>query len=193
VTRKRMLLGLLIVVGIAATAWDAFPLDDASDRLDLIPRSGMYLTSRDVVLSAREQADFGRARVIRRVYQVRGQRAVLTVLDGSQNRHAVHDPEYCYRGAGWEVTGREAVPLVGGAADLLRLHRGDENTEVLCWYSDGTERHASPTRYWWQATLRRVSLGRSGAEPVLVLVQPYGGEPIDWRAFLDDFPSLLDL
>ena len=79
-----------------------------------------------------------------------------------------------------------------GSAELLRLTNGDDTREALHWFSDGEQRHALPMRFWWQTTLRRLTLGASGEEPVLVILQPFDKRSLDWRAILEAMPALFE-
>src|SRR5205823_6175223 len=111
--------------------------------------------SRELQLEPAESAIYGKARATKRLYQVGAQRFVIIVIDGTNNRHAVHDPLYCFRGAGWSMKDEEPFPIPGGSAKLLRLTNGRDMREALHWFSDGAQRYSSSMRYWWQTTLRR--------------------------------------
>ena len=70
----------------------------------------------------------------------------------------------------------------------VQLKKNDRTAEAMFWFSDGTERHSSALRYWLQTTLRRLSLGRSGEEPLLVILQPLTGTALQWDRLLVRFP-----
>lgn len=191
---KRTLVIVLLIASTALTVtWSAFPLAGAEERLGALPRSGLGFASMEIPLTGEEDAVLGRVHVIKRLYQVRDQRFVLTVIDGAADRHAVHDPLYCFRGAGWQVLARERFAVPGGSAALLKLSKGNENREALFWISDDETRHAEPMRYWWQTTLRRLTFGHSGAEPVLMIAQPYQAERVSWKNLAADFPQMFML
>ena len=118
----------------------------------------------------------------------------MMVIDGGTNRHAVHDPVYCFRGAGWTVRERRLFPLEGGSAAVLKLARGgaDEEQEAMYWISDDQRRYVEPWRYWWQTTMRRLTFGHSGAEPVMVILQPASTGAFDWQRLADHFPVMLN-
>ena len=83
------------------------------------------------------------------------------------------------------------VALPSGQARHVSFEKHGRRAELLFWFSDGAERHASIPRYWWQTMLRRLTCGRSGDEPVLVMLQSYDQRPVDWRTILDkDSPFL---
>ncbi len=178
------LLGLAVLLGVL---WEYYPLQDARTRLDALPLRGSGYAGNDLPLTEAEQGAFEGTRVIKRLYQYGAHQFVLIVIDGSHNRHVVHDPTYCFRGAGWRIAKQASLPLEGGNGKLLRLTRKDEENDVLYWFSDGFERHGSVSRYWVQTTLRRLTLGVSAEEPVLVILRPVEGNAINWRKLVDQF------
>ncbi|MEN9676026.1 MAG: hypothetical protein RIS76_1922 [Verrucomicrobiota bacterium] len=193
-SRSRLLLWVCLGIAVVlAMLWQWLPLPDARGRLSALPASGWRISSRDLPLTDTERSVFGRARVLKRLYQVSGQRVVLIAMDGSQERHAIHDPLYCFRGAGWKVRQSHLLPVPSGNARHLALSKRTVSAEALSWISNGTARHPSPFRYWMQATARRLSLGKSGEEPVLILLQPATGEAVDWTRLLSEFPDLFRL
>jgi EpsI family protein len=192
-TSHRLIWIALACSVILALSWQWFPLAHSGDRLQQLPSQGWRVISREMPLNPNEKAIFGQARVLKRLYQVDGQRVVLVGIDGSQERHAVHDPLYCFRGAGWEVESESEFPVPGGVATRLVLKKGSEKAEAVYWISNGRDRHTSPLRYWWQATWRRLTLGRSGAEPVLIILQPATGEGVRWEKVFQSFPGLFEL
>jgi len=178
------------VAVIAGVAWQFYPLEDASDRLDELPLRGLMFASEDVPVSEVEQSIFAGARVVKRYAQVRGQKVVLTIIDGTGNRHAVHDPLFCFRGAGWEVIDSAEFPVEWGEARRVSLARQGESAEALYWFSDGHRAFGSAMEYWGRTTWRRLTLGASGNEPVLVMLTPIDERPIDWNALLAAWPEL---
>ncbi len=176
-----VLLGLVIVLGIV---WENVDLPDASNRLERIPMEGLGFAGKDLELSEVEEEIFGGANVLNRLYVASGAQYLLTVIDGSNDRHAVHDPMYCFKGAGWGIQSVKEKAMTGGVGKVLKLERDDTTAEALIWYSDGHKKFASPWEYWWSATLRRITLGKSGAEPVLIILQPANGGTLNVdRAF----------
>ncbi|HEX4343713.1 MAG TPA: hypothetical protein VH255_09995 [Verrucomicrobiae bacterium] len=183
-------LGIAIVLGLV---WQFYPLADAQDRVTHLPREGYNIIGEDLPISQDMKDFFGDAYLLRRAYEVNGQRIVVWVIDGTHNRHAVHDPLYCIRGGGWNVESQTPLPITGGTADVIRQTKDGRATESLVWFSDGKTRHASAPRYWWQTTLRRLTLGISGPEPVLINVSPYSTNSVDWHRLADEFPGLFEL
>ena len=76
------------------------------------------------------------------------------------------------------------------ALRLLKLTKGNQQAEVMFWYSDGLSRYSSAPRYWWETTLRRLTLGRSGREPVLVVLERFGDDVVNWQRLADQFVVL---
>lgn len=170
---------------VASLVWQFVPLQGAEYRLMLLPTRGIGFTSQGAALSAPEVKSLGAAIAVRRMYHFDDQRLIATLVDATQNRHAVHDPLYCFTGSGWKVSNDRPIPVPAGTARHIAFERRGKRAELIFWFSDGKTRHASMSQYWWQTTLRRLTLGRCGDEPVLVLLQSYDADPIDWRPVLD--------
>lgn len=183
----------LILAVILGLVWQFFPLSDASDRLDELPRYGAAFVGNDVPLTPFEQGVFAGVNVVKRVYTIAKKPYFVTVIDGTHNRHVVHDPYYCFHGGGWQVISDEPYPIPGGEARLVVLKKGDELQQALYWFTDGKKRSGSALFYWWQATLRRLSFGQLGEEPVLVVIQPMDKETLSWDKVRELFPALFQL
>ena len=195
-TRKSWWRPLALAMAVAVTVlWELVPLPDASARLKTLSRDGFGFASVDVPLSRVEAGIYRDVAVIKRLYRMQSDSVVVVVIDGSKNRHAVHDPLYCFRGGGWQVMAAHRLPLPGGAATRVELERGGERTEAVYWFTDGASRHSSAMRYWWQASLRRLTFGAAGDEPILVVVQPAGSQvgTVDWERMFAQIPELLAL
>lgn len=172
-------IGLAVVSGML---WAVYPLPDAAERLNLVPKTGASFASEDIALTPTELQVLGRVNLLHRKYQLGSTEFYATVIDGTKDRHAVHDPRYCFQGAGWNVVSERKLSLQGGEAHLVHAINGKYEVQALFWFSDGAQRYTSLLRYWWQTTLRRMSLGRSGAEPVLVVLQSFGQQQPEWSA-----------
>lgn len=172
--------------------WDYYPLPSAAERLHELRASGPNFSSHDLTLTPTEREVLAKAQVIHRRYQFEGRTIFVTVIDGTENRHAVHDPGYCFQGAGWAVLRKEALRIPGGQAQCLTVQRKSETMDAAYWFSDGHQRHTSFPRYWWQTTLRRITLGRSGPEPVLVVLQSNDRE-LDWPKLMPKMIAALAL
>ncbi len=182
----------LLLAVILAVVWDRVPLADAQDRVSHIVTAGLGFASREIPLNETEKSIFGAAKVFKRMYRVGREDFVVVIIDGAHNRHAVHDPSYCIRGAGWTITGQRPLPVPGGTATVLSLSKQGEAREAMFWFSDGRERHARVARCWWQMALRRLTFGASGPDPVLVLVQPLATGTANWERLPAQLPTLFD-
>ena len=190
---QKILLGGLLFAVVLALAWDSVPLSDAQSRVARLAPDGLGFTSREVPLNETEKSIFGAAQVIKRIYRVGRKDFIIVIIDGTHNRHAVHDPTYCFRGAGWSIAGERPLALPGGVGKILSLRKGNETRAAVFWFSDGRERHAQVARGWWQSALRRLTFGASGPAPVLVLVQPLKNDQTDWETLPVTLPMLFGL
>lgn len=155
-----------------------------------LPQHGLLFQSVDLPLAEAEAKHLAHVEVVKRRYRLPAGTFDLLAIDGSQDRHAIHDPTYCHRGDGWQIADRRELPLTLGSASWVRYRRGEESTECVFWFTDGTRQSASPWWYWASATLRRLSDGHSGCEPVLVVLQPADESQLDWRQVLRELPAL---
>lgn len=176
-----------IALGIA---WQAYPLPDGSGRLSAMALSGPGFAGENVALDPGERAVYGSARVLKRKYASKAGAVLVTIVDGARNRHGVHDPIYCLRGAGWEVVDMQDVAAPHGRGEWLRATRGGQQSELTFWFSEPGSDYASPTRYWMRTALRHVTLGKSGSEPLLVIVEPLGAESVDMTQLYRTLPPL---
>ena len=186
-------LGLVVAVVAYILAIEFVPTDPGERVEAALPEKGIGFFSRELPLDEATQEALGDSLRLRREYDCRGQRIIITILDGRTNRHAVHDPIYCLRGSGWEVNERSALEIPGGEAEQLVISKDGMRSAVLFWFSTPSLKHASLPRYRWQAMLRRLTFGRSGPEPVLVLLQGSTDRPVEWERFFAEFPYLSDL
>jgi hypothetical protein len=186
---KLLWLALAILVPLGMM-WQFYPLTDASSRINQFPRKNSEMESHDIPLAPGEQAIFSGVTVLKRLAIAGNNRAVVTVIDGTKNRHAVHDPAFCFSGAGWELSGEESVPLSKGVARLVHLQHGSDRAEALYWFSDGNQQFSRPLLYWWKTALRRLTFGTSGMEPVLVILTSNGDPAPNWTELLKAWPEL---
>ncbi|GAA5482977.1 hypothetical protein [Haloferula sargassicola] len=162
------LLGLIVLALVARS----IDLPDASERIARFPTAGPAFSSKPVELSDFEKDTLGEAQGYKAIYQWRGLRYAITMIDGTRNRQAVHDPRYCFRGAGWKIGEESTLDLAGGQARHVHLEREGDQADALFFYSDGKRAFDSPVEYWARTTARRWLRGLGGEEPVLVMVQP---------------------
>jgi len=176
---------LLIAAILLGSLWQFYPLPDARKRIDNLPLMGPGFVGQDVPLNDFEQSFFKGVYVLKRIYRVDGNYYFLTVLDGTHNRHVVHDPYYCFTGSGWQIDEARQISIENGTAEQLLLSKGAQNKTALFWFADGTRNFSSPWNYWLAATWRRLTLGASGQEPVLIMIQPLDSTTdVDWSKIL---------
>ncbi|MDX1932655.1 MAG: exosortase-associated EpsI family protein [Capsulimonadales bacterium] len=188
----------MVLVGIfAAILWDVLPSGNGPSRFRDLPLHGTRFRMRNVPLTETEKATFGGAEVVKRLIRCEGQPAILlTVVDGGKNNHAIHDPTYCLRGAGWTIVAENPLPIPGGTARWVRLKQrlagADREIEAVYWFSNGRQCYDSSLRSWADGVLARVSRHRVGPSPALVLMHSLGQEEQypDWEAILRSLPAL---
>lgn len=174
---------LIVILGLAIAVsmfWANLPMLGDSHTLDSIPRDGWAIKSKDVELSPLEKKWLGAAAGMKRLYFTDGRVWLLAVLDGTNNRQAVHDPTYCFIGEGWKIIRQTPVPLAGGSAMLVSMTRNAETEEALYWFFDGTTPFSFLPKYWAKSTLRRITRGISGQEPLLFILRTIGPAPENW-------------
>ena len=191
-TRIFLWAGLVIAI-LLGLFWQFYPLPDAQTRMDALPLFGNDYIGKNIPLTSFENSFFKGVNIIKRIYNVKKQEFFIAILDGTHNRHIVHDPYYCFRGLGWTIDDERHFTTPYGHAALLTISKDKERKEALFWFTDGSQQYTSPMRYWWQTTLRRLTLGRSGPEPILVIVQPMNETPVNWDEFKASFPALFHL
>lgn len=184
------LLGIAVTLGLI---WQFYPLADAQNRLNELPLRGRGFKGNDVPLSPFEKEFFLNVNMLKRMYWINDERYFLYAIDGTHNRHAVHDPTYCFRGGGWEIIKTTPYKIPGGTAKIYELENGKERKTAILWFSDGKHHFDSPIRYWLTASLRRLSLGFSSEEPILIVIQPQGHTEINWKIFFRTFPYILSI
>ena len=173
--------------------FDICAVPEGRSRVNIIPPSGLGFKSHEMTLSPSELSIYKKADVIKRCYQLGSDRFILIAIDGSKNRHAVHDPVYCLQGAGWHIQEKKELPIQGGHAMLLKLKKQGQYRQTVYWFSNGTTRSTSVVWFWFHATLRRLSLGHYCKEPILIMLQSYEGNRPYWSEILDKFGLLLDI
>ena len=172
--RRYGLWALLGLVAVVALAWDWIPLPDAAKRIQSLPLNGPGFTGQELDWTEAEKSVLKGANAVKRLYRVGETSFVLTAIDGGSNRHAAHDPYYCFRGAGWKPASEKKIPFSpeGGEMVWLQLDRKGDRTEALFWFSNGVDRYVEPTRFWKESFLRRLTFGASGPPSILVTLQP---------------------
>lgn len=188
-----ILWGVLLLAILFGAALELRQPLTLSSRLGSLPQQGALFSSTPLPLSPQEETFFGEAKTVKRIYKLGHAAFILIAIDGSANRHAVHDPIYCLTGSGWNITNKQAISIDGGSATLLNMTKGNEQRQAVFWFSNGISRHGSATRYWIQATVRRLTFGKSGAEPIMMILQSLPNIQPDWEKLLNNSLFLYDI
>lgn len=182
----------LIALVLLGILWGS-PGGTPGGRFKALPLTGPGFVGRDLPLDEVERQVYQRAESLKRLYLLDDTRFVLTAIDGTGNRHAVHDPLYCFRGAGWQVASEHAITVPGGEAKWLQLSREGHQTEVVFWFSNAGEHHTSASRAWKLGLWHRLSFGRGGSETALVVLQPGEDASPNWTNLFARFPLAFQL
>ncbi len=185
---------VILVVAVALTILlEAFPVGSRPNPGMSLPMKAPLIYGENVELNSREMLIFGEGEVVKRLYHVAGNPIMVNVVDGKQNRHAVHDPIFCFRGAGWSIIS-ESVMLSGkGEIRIMALSKNDEMTRVAYWFSNGERHYISPIEFWMRSFLHRATFGYWGDESVLVVIQLLSEGQKSLPQTLRYFPQLLNL
>jgi hypothetical protein len=116
-----MLIGLAVIAGtgvahgIKTERWRPLQaLSAAAERLDRVPNAieGWYSEPMELPDGSVEMAGARRAIVRRYVHQASGTALYVSLMVGPSGQLAVHRPEHCYTGSGFECVGGQVnVPL----------------------------------------------------------------------------------
>lgn len=190
-TNTRVLWTLLLASVVMAMVWEFYPLPDAEEFIKDIPYNGVNFVSEDFPLSEVEKERLGGAFVQKRFLRFNGRNFFITFLDGTKNRHVVHDPRYCFIGGGMKVLSEKDIRLTNGNGVQVQLKKDTDFSEAVYWFSDGERQYSSPVRYWIQTLLRRLTLGLSSNEPILVILQPVDSAPVNWNRLVHELLPFL--
>lgn len=191
---SKNLLWIFLAASILLGAiWQFYPLPTAQNRLQRFPLISKTFKGQDVSLSESEDKFFKGVDLLKRVYKIGDKHFFVILIDGSKNRHTVHDPYYCFKGSGWNIDSEKPFLLPKGTAKLLEISKGKEKQQALFWFSDGMSQYSSALKYWWETTLRRITLGVSGQEPLLIIIQPIEPGPVNWNQVLHIFKPILEV
>lgn len=182
---KKILMYVAAAFAVLVTLiWPMLPMAAGQDRLSTIPLHGPDFESREIKLKEHEIRFLDGAQAIQRIVKPRGGPTLsMSVIDGSGNRHAVHDPSYCFAGGGWQIAQQSEVALSSGKALLMTLKKDGEFMEAMWFFDDTHQQFTSSVTYWMRASLRRATRGLSGPEPVLVMFRAEPGVRVDWKRF----------
>lgn len=188
---KKLQWALIVFAMFLGAAWELFPLSDASNRLDRFPLWGDGFFGQEIPIQEIEKQVFAGNRMMKRFYQMDNMAFYVSIVDGTHNRSAVHDPTLCFQGSGWKITSRKPLLVPGGEAEIVGMDRSNgRQLEILICFSNGEDRYKSVVHYWFDTTMRRLTLGKWGDEPVRIIVEPIENQPIDWNKLAKNFQPL---
>lgn len=178
---------LAIALGLI---WEFYPLPNGAKAMERLPLTGDDFYGKDIPITPFEEANLPNVGILKRLYRVGSNNFFITVLDGTHNRHAVHDPRYCFRGEGWEIVDEKPFKTPYGEANLFTLKKNGIERQALAWFTVGNTHFSSPMEYWIRTSLRRLTLGLSGPEPLSVMIQPTDTPKPDWNVLIEKFKPL---
>jgi hypothetical protein len=181
---------MALAMGIALDACG--PAGEGS-RIRCIPARGPGYCSFDIPMERGAPAPYRRAFVLRRCYRMGTSRFMLIVVDGSGGLQPIVDLLRPLAGNGWPIQNGRQARIRGGSCTILRTGKGSPGRETAYWFSDGSTRHGSFLRYLLQYSLRRLSLGRFGREPLLVMIRPADGYPGNPEEIMNQFGALFEI
>lgn len=183
--KSTLWLGLLAVTSF-------MPLfSDTQERLSSIPLESSEFVGQDIPVKKSEKEFFKDVNILKRLYIIDNQEFFVTILDGTNNRGAISDPNNCFKNWGWTIQSEQSLPIKDGNANLIEISKEGQVRETLLWYTDGYSRYASSRRFTLKSLLRTLSFGFLGQESLLIVVQPLEGGKMDWNKFFENFPQLL--
>ncbi|MGE9297329.1 MAG: exosortase-associated EpsI family protein [Puniceicoccales bacterium] len=168
--------GLTLIIALIV---ELAPKQDAMEQLLGIPEAGPQFRSQSTPLTPEERNLLGEAMAVKKVVLPEGSPPFLySAIDGTRNRHAVHDPRYCFVGAGWRIVSEQTIESPQGEYQALTLERDGQQRHALYWFTTPDGWFVSPMSYWMRATWRRLTFGAGGEEPLLVVVQTLGEDQL---------------
>jgi hypothetical protein len=183
---KTKILMFALIAG--AVVWELAPRPTAAERSGP-PLRGPGFVGVDQPLSSAEEEILGAARPLKRRYQFGESAVIMLAVHGDAQPHAIHDPSYCLTGDGWQVIGEDFIDIPGGQGRLIRVQKGDCESEFVYWFSAGERRHSSFWRFWLERM--RTHLLRQNTPLGMVMLQPAPNKTVDWNAILANFPHVL--
>lgn len=181
----------LLLLTTVLIYWSVTLPPSARDRIDAIPTEGLSYKLEPLPWSEYERKTLKNAVGSKWKCRIGNEEVVLLVVDGAQNIHAIHDPAFCLRGAGFELASEADVPLPGGKAKQLELQNGDQRREVVYWFSNTRERYHSLLQFRLDTTFSRIYSNID--PPLMVLLYGEHRSPEQWAAIVDILPFMQTL
>ncbi len=161
------------------------PLMDASG----IPVHSGGFSSRDIPLDGNQRSMFKDTKVIKRLYSFGEDKVLLVMVDAGADRHAVHDPEICFTGSGWQREKRVEVKSPSGPASLIELRNGSRRANCLYWFQQGSARHATHASFNLGEIVRKLTFRLEQKHSCLVMLQSPAGDPVDFPQLMETYPE----
>lgn len=144
-----------------------------------------------------EQQFYGDGILFKCLYSTARNSYTLYIIQPHSKRTVVHDPAYCFMGAGWKIVDQQSFPLPHGEAKAVRLSTktagsgtAHRTSSILYWFSDGKEQWTSTYRFWFQFMIWRLSFGYIGIPPRFIFLQTPGETP-QWEVLVEQLPELV--
>ncbi|MCB1119394.1 MAG: hypothetical protein KDK65_05485 [Chlamydiia bacterium] len=148
---------------LVTLVWEQIPLKQAPLH---------YHDGVEVPLTAYEKKIFKQIALKKRKIEHAGNTYLVTILDGTNNRSAIHDPLTCMWGMGWQPIEQKRIPTPKGTLAWAKLGSENRTKEMIFWYTDTDSHFHSRWQYLFKTSLRRLTRGYSGTEPLLITIQP---------------------
>jgi|GEM_PF-5180382 len=190
--KKAALYSISAMFALFLLLWVLIPIQNSQDRIETTLQTvGGYRLPN----SEGEKQFYKNVLLYKQKVFIQQKPISLIILDATHNRHVVHDPLFCFQGAGWRVTEKKEVQLPHnkGAAKLIYMSRGNEKKEFLYWFSDRKSCFHSFLTHWLKTTWRRLSFGLLSDEPLLIFLEKSGLNAPEWETILEQLPDLFTL
>lgn len=168
--------------------WSRTKPPSAQDRIDSVPNKGLTFKLTRIPWSRNELNTLQEAGGSKWHCQMAGDEIVLVVIDGAQNMHAIHDPAFCFRGAGFDVVRESDVPLSGGVGRQVELKSENEKRELVYWFSDTRTRYHSLLNFRLQTAFSRLNANQR--TPLMILLYGRHRTPDQWASLVDVLPFM---
>lgn len=190
-SRPWLLWSTLVLFSAFLAAWGLTTPPSAQGRIDAVPAAGLAFSLERLPWSPSELATLQDAGGAKWRCRTATDDLVLIAIDGARNLHAVHDPVFCSRGAGFQVAAESEILLPGGTGKQLRLQNGSETRELVYWFSNGESRYHSLLRFRTDTARARLHLGSEA--PLMILLYGPARTPQEWADIVDVLPFMQQL
>lgn len=127
----------------------------------------------------------------KKAFHINGQNVLVVIIDGKNDRHAIHDPEFCFKGSGWSISNSRKLPINGGQGNLIRLDKNGITSNCLFWFSDGHNKYSSFSQFVAATTLNKLKIWDTKSNLRAVCIQSFPGQPVDFSRLSKDFDPVL--